>query len=63
MLAGVLMDIDFEGYRLRVEAEWRLARSWKLEGELQIWNNIDQEDPIFDLRRDDYLQLELAWYF
>ena len=63
MLAGVLMDFDFEGYRFRVEAERRLARSWKLEGELQIWNNIDQDDPIFDLRRDDYLQLELAWYF
>ena len=63
ILAGGLFDLDTSTRAFRVEASRRLGRGWKLTGDLQIFEQIDQIDLQFDLRDDDFLLLELAKYF
>jgi hypothetical protein len=63
ILAGMLVDIDKHSRTLRVEASRRMGDSWKLNGEFQLFSDIDVEDPLYAFADDDYLKLELAWYF
>ena len=63
ILAGAFFDLEHPTRSFRVEASRRIGQSWKLTGELQVFEHIDRSEQQFDLRRDDFLQLELAWYF
>ena len=63
VLAGLIIDTDNQSQTFRVEANRRLGDSWKLTGELQLFSNIDVDDPLAAFARDDFLQLELARYF
>ena len=63
LLAGLLYDRERHSRSLRVEASRRLGSSWKLSLEAQAFSHIASDDPLYGLRRDDYLQLELAYYF
>lgn len=63
-IAGVVYDLDNAGRIFRVEASRRLFNNWKLSFEAQTYSGIDQRDPVlYPVRDDDYLQLDLAWYF
>ena len=63
ILAGGLYDFDFSSRSARVELQRRFSDSWRLESELQIFSNVDDEDPLRTFHRDDYLQVDLAYYF
>ncbi len=63
ILAGLLYDARRGSQSLRVEASRRLGDSWKLSLEAQSFNHVAAGDPLKTLARDDYIQLELAWYF
>lgn len=63
ILAGLIIDTDNQSQTFRVEANRRLGESWKLTGELQIFSNIDEEDPLQAFAEDDFLLVELARYF
>ncbi len=63
ILAGGVFDLDTSTRSFRIEAARRLGQSWKLTGELQIFEHIDMNDLQFTLRDDDFLSLELARYF
>lgn len=63
ILAGVFIDTDNQSKSLRMEASRRLGDSWKLTGELQIFTSIDEQDPLIAFARDDFLLLELAWFY
>lgn len=63
LLAGAFFDLERATRSFRIEANRRIGQSWKLTGELQIFEHIDPSEQQFDLRRDDFLQIELAWYF
>ncbi len=63
ILAGSIIDLDSDSRSFRIEASRRLGNSFKLSGELQLFSNIDPQDVLYSLRDDDYLQVELGWYF
>ncbi len=62
-LAGGLFDVDLGSRSFRVEFNRRLGQNWKLTGEAQLFSQIDSEDIQYALRRDDFIQIELARYF
>ncbi len=63
LLAGFLVDTENQGRSFRIEASRRIGDSWKLELELQAFANVDDEDPLSAFADDDYLLVEMAYYF
>jgi len=63
VLAGFLVDTDNQSRTFRVEASRRIGESWKLELELQTFANIDDNDPLAAFANDDYLLVDMAYYF
>jgi len=63
VLAGFLVDTDNHSRSFRVEASRRIGASWKLELELQTFANIDDNDPLAAFANDDYLLVDMAYYF
>ena len=62
-LAGCIFDLDSSARFCNVEASRRLGEHWLLSIEARSFAKIPESDPLFPLRRDDYLQAELAYYF
>ena len=63
-LAGAIFDLDDNNKMFSLEASRRLGDSWKLSVEARIFSGIASSDVlIYDLRKDDMVQIELAWYF
>ncbi len=63
VLAGFIFDIENDSNSLRVESSRRLGDEWKVTAELQLFNQIDEADPLFAFSQDDFLLIELARYF
>lgn len=63
LLAGIILDLDHKGHMFNLEASRRLGNAWKLSGEMRAFSSLESDDPLYSFRNDDYLQLELAWYF
>ena len=63
ILIGLVVDLDNEGRTFRVEGNRRFGESWKGTLELQTFSNIDDEDILSSIEADDYLKLEMAYYF
>ncbi len=63
LLAGIIVDTDKQSRTLRVEASRRLGDSWKLTGEIQAFSYVYVADRLFSFSLDDFLLLELAYYF
>jgi len=63
ILAGGFYDLDYNSRSFRVELQRRFSDSWRLESELQIFSNVASNDPLRTFHRDDYFQVDLAYYF
>ena len=63
LLAGAILDMDSQASFYLIEASRRLGESWKLTLETYIYANMSTNDLAYGLRNDDFIQLELAWYF
>ncbi|MFT4564759.1 MAG: hypothetical protein ACI9BW_004529 [Gammaproteobacteria bacterium] len=63
VLAGMSADIDGRSKFFNVEASRRIGSSWKLEAEMRVFWDVATSDPFYGIRRDDYVQIELARYF
>ncbi|QMU62754.1 MAG: hypothetical protein GKR92_08490 [Gammaproteobacteria bacterium] len=63
LLAGGFYDFDYSSKSVRVELQRRFSDSWKLESELQMFSDVASEDPLHTFHRDDYFQVDLAYYF
>jgi hypothetical protein len=63
VLAGIASDLDGRSKFFNVEASRRLGDRWKIEAEMRVFWDVETSDPFFSIRRDDYLQIELARYF
>ena len=63
LLAGVVVDTEKGSQSFRIEGNRRIGDSWKGTIEVQLFSNIDANDPLVALAKDDYLLFELAWYF
>ena len=63
ILAGLIQDLDSRSRALSVEASRRFGSNWKLS--LQAWGFLESaaDDLLFNVRDDDFLQIELAYYF
>jgi len=62
-LLGVIADRDSDTYIVSLEASRRFGKSTKLSLEARWFNGIPATDLLYSQRRDDYVQLELAYYF
>ena len=63
LLGGVIQDLGSQARFLNLEASRRLGNAWKLSLEGRFFSNIPDNDPFTGIRRDGYLQIELARYF
>lgn len=63
ILAGVIVDRETGAVFGSIEANRRLSDSWKLSLESRFFSGLEDTDPLFGLRDDDYLQIELIRYF
>jgi hypothetical protein len=63
LLAGLIQDMDSPARALSIEASRRFGANWKLS--LQAWGFLDSpgDDPLFNVRDDDFVRLSLAYYF
>lgn len=63
MLAGAIVDPDSGATTAILEASRRLGENWKLNIETRIFIEYPETDPAATFKRDDYIQMDLAWYF
>ncbi|VAW70074.1 FIG01201466: hypothetical protein [hydrothermal vent metagenome] len=62
-LLGVIYDMDNQERLISLEASKRLAESWLATLEIRGFNKIDRLSRLKGIERDDFIQLELAYYF
>jgi hypothetical protein len=63
LLAGLIQDVDSAARAVSVEASRRVGSNWKLSLEARAFFEAPPSDPLYGLRNDDFLLLELAYYF
>ncbi len=63
ILAGFFIDADNQSRSFRVEGNRRFGDSWKGTLELQTFSDIDSEDRLAALEKDDFVLVEMAYYF
>ncbi|MEZ5525442.1 MAG: hypothetical protein R3E62_10870 [Pseudomonadales bacterium] len=63
ILAGAVVDADSQATFGSIEANRRVGDAWKVTLEARVFTNMEQSEPFFDLRDDDYLEIQLARYF
>ncbi len=63
LLAGIIADTDKQSRSFRLEGNRRIGDSWKGTIEVQLFTNIDEDDPLIAFEKDDYLLVELARFF
>ncbi len=63
VLFGIIKDLDDTALLYNLEASRRLGEDWKLSVEGRFFTRIKPKDPQYDVRNDDYMQVELARYF
>lgn len=63
LLAAVVQDLDNQSRFFFVEASRRIGNDYRLSIEARGVNNVAEQDPLQLLARDNYLQLELGYYF
>jgi hypothetical protein len=63
LLAGVIQDMDSSARAVSVEASRRIGSNLKLS--LQAWGFFDPpgDELLYNVRDDDFIQIELAYYF
>jgi hypothetical protein len=63
ILAGMFLDLDHHGRLYNLEASRRIGNAWRASAELRLWQGYPATDPLYSLRADDHLLVELARYF
>lgn len=63
MLIGIITDLDDQIIVTFIEASRRIGDHFKLEAELRTFSNTLIGKPLHSFRDDDFVQIELAWYF
>lgn len=63
ILFGTIIDTTDSTRLYNLEASRRLGSEWKLSAEARVYANVAPRDPVYSLRDDDYVQVELARYF
>ena len=59
----MIQDVDGSARSISIEASRRIGSNWKLSVEARTFFEISNTDPFFGLRNDDFVLIELAYYF
>lgn len=62
-LVGCIVDRDSSARTCSAEASRRLGSSWVLSLEARTFSGIPADAPLFSVRRDDYVRIELAYHY
>jgi len=62
-LVGLVQDVTGNARSLFLEASRRFGDQWKLTVEMRASFSQSESDFLFDLRADDFLQMELNYFF
>jgi hypothetical protein len=63
VLLGFLTDAETHTAAGFIEASRRIGQSWVLEAELRTYNGTEENRPLYSFRFDNFVQLDLAYYF
>ncbi len=63
LLAGIIRDFRYNRYYFILEASRRVGDSWKISVDALYFSEPPVSDPGYSFRNDDYLQLEVQYYF
>ena len=63
LIAGVLADADHTTRTLSIEMRRRLSDQWSLKLEAIVLMDVDEEDIIYDTRRDSFVALNVTYNF
>ncbi|WP_420791589.1 hypothetical protein [Enterovibrio qingdaonensis] len=63
-LIGGTVDLDDTDSRtVRLESSGRFSNDWSWTVTGRIFDSNDTSDPVYALRKDDFLEAEISWYF
>jgi len=62
-LLGVIYDLDYQEHLISLEASRRFAESWTATLEIRLFNQIDNSSLLNSIAKDDFVQLDIAYYF
>ena len=63
LLVGINQDLEHGGNILSIEASRRIGNNWLLSIVSRAFIDLPPNDPLFSMRNDDYIELNLAYYF
>ncbi|MCG8433464.1 MAG: hypothetical protein MJA83_05490 [Gammaproteobacteria bacterium] len=63
LLAGVIYDPQDESRFALIEGSRRIGQSWKINLEARIFSDIPQDNLLFGLRNDDYVEISIGKFF
>ena len=63
VLFGIVHDLDGGGELYNLEINHRINDAFTIEAQARAFVNTESDDPLHALRDDDYLQVELFYYF
>ena len=63
VLFGIIQDLDGGGRTYNLEASRRIGESFVLSAELRAISDAENDPILNSVANDDYLQIELGWYF
>ncbi len=63
LLAGVLIDRNNQSRFYNLEMSRRIGDNWKLEAELRWFSAAPASDPVYAVRQDDHIRVELSYHF
>jgi hypothetical protein len=63
ILLGVIRDLHYGSTIIAVEASRRIGDSIRINLDASFFIDIDIRDPAFSFARDDFIKLEMVWYW
>lgn len=63
LLAGAVVDADTRAAFANLEASRRLGGGFKLTVEARLFERAPPADPAYQFRRDDYVSVDLTWFY
>lgn len=63
VLSGIIFDLDTSSRVFFVEASRRIGDRWRITLDGRFFLSVPTHDPLFSVRRDDFIQLRLVRFF